>query len=113
MKTIILAGGAGSRLWPLSRTYFPKQFLRLKGMEYSMFQLTYQRALKLGKPHDIYIVTNKDYQFLIAGQIAELGDVLWYVSQLANQPTRIGCRGDSNAATTLSRFSSYTSAVNG
>jgi len=73
MKTIILAGGAGSRLWPLSRTYFPKQFLRLKGMEYSMFQLTYQRALKLGKPHDIYIVTNKDYQFLIAGQIAELG----------------------------------------
>lgn len=73
MKTIILAGGAGSRLWPLSRTYFPKQFLRLKGMEHSMFQLTYQRALKLGDPRDIYIVTNKDYQFLIAGQIAELG----------------------------------------
>ena len=38
-----------------------------------MFQLTYQRALKLGDPRDIYIVTNKDYQFLIAGQIAELG----------------------------------------
>jgi mannose-1-phosphate guanylyltransferase/mannose-6-phosphate isomerase len=73
MKTIILAGGTGSRLWPLSRTFFPKQFLKLKGMDYSMFQLTYQRALKLGSSDDIYIVTNKDYQFLIAGQIAELG----------------------------------------
>ncbi len=75
MKTVILAGGTGSRLWPLSRTYFPKQFLKLKGMEYSMFQLTYQRALMLGSSADIYIVTNKDYQFLITGQIVELGIV--------------------------------------
>jgi mannose-1-phosphate guanylyltransferase/mannose-6-phosphate isomerase len=73
MKTIILAGGTGSRLWPLSRTYFPKQFLKLKGMEYSMFQLTYQRALMLGSVEDIYIVTNKDYRFLVSGQIVELG----------------------------------------
>lgn len=73
MKTIILAGGIGSRLWPLSRTYFPKQFVKLKGMDNSMFQLTYQRALKLGNVDDIYIVTNKDYKFLILGQISELG----------------------------------------
>ncbi len=73
MKTIILAGGIGSRLWPLSRTYYPKQFVKLKGMEHSMFQLTYQRALKLGNVDDIYIVTNKDYKFLILGQISEIG----------------------------------------
>ena len=73
MKTIILAGGTGSRLWPLSRTYFPKQFLKLKGMEHSMFQLTYERALMLGSPEDIYIVTNRDYKFLITGQVVELG----------------------------------------
>ena len=73
VKTIILAGGVGSRLWPLSRTYFPKQFVKMKGMEHSMFQRTYQRALLLGEPNDIYIVTNKDYQFLISGQIKELG----------------------------------------
>jgi mannose-1-phosphate guanylyltransferase / mannose-6-phosphate isomerase len=73
MKTIILAGGIGSRLWPLSRTYFPKQFVKLKGMEYSMFQLTYKRALLLGGVDDIFIVTNRDYKFLISGQISELG----------------------------------------
>lgn len=73
MKIIILAGGIGSRLWPLSRTYFPKQFVKLKGMEHSMFQLTYQRALMLGDVDDIYIVTNVDYKFLITGQISELG----------------------------------------
>ena len=38
-----------------------------------MFQLTYQRALMMGGVDDIYIVTNKDYKFLITGQIAELG----------------------------------------
>lgn len=42
-------------------------------MDESMFQRTYRRALKLGSPDDIYIVTNKDYQFLISGQISELG----------------------------------------
>lgn len=73
MKTIILAGGIGSRLWPLSRTHFPKQFVKLKGMDYSMFQLTYKRALLLGGVDDILIVTNKDYRFLISGQISELG----------------------------------------
>lgn len=73
MKTIILAGGIGSRLWPLSRIYFPKQFVKLKGMDLSMFQLTVKRALLLGTIEDIYVVTNKDYKFLIAGQISEMG----------------------------------------
>ena len=73
MKTIILAGGIGSRLWPLSRTYFPKQFVKLKGMDQSMFQLTVKRALLLGGIEDIYVVTNKDYKFLVTGQIAEMG----------------------------------------
>jgi mannose-1-phosphate guanylyltransferase/mannose-6-phosphate isomerase len=73
MKTIILAGGIGSRLWPLSRTYFPKQFVKLKGMEYSMFQQTIRRALLLGGVNDIYVVTNKDYKFLVTGQFAEMG----------------------------------------
>jgi mannose-1-phosphate guanylyltransferase/mannose-6-phosphate isomerase len=73
MKIIILAGGVGSRLWPLSRTYYPKQFLKLKGMKLSMFQLTVQRALLLGSINDIYVVTNKDYKFLVSGQINEMG----------------------------------------
>ncbi|NTV79624.1 MAG: mannose-1-phosphate guanylyltransferase, partial [Clostridiales bacterium] len=75
MKVIILAGGSGTRLWPLSRTNYPKQFLKLNGMEQSIFQLTMLRCLKLANLEDIYIVTNKDYRFLISGQIEELGHV--------------------------------------
>ncbi len=73
MKTIILAGGSGSRLWPLSRTNYPKQFLKLNGMDKSIFQLTMERCLMLSAVEDIYIVTNEGYRFLIAGQIEELG----------------------------------------
>ena len=73
MRTIILAGGTGTRLWPLSRTNYPKQFLKLKGMEKSIFQMTFSRCTKLVEPAHIYIVTNEKYKFLVAGQIEELG----------------------------------------
>lgn len=73
MKIIILAGGSGTRLWPLSRTNYPKQFLKLNGMDKSIFQLTMQRCLKMVSLKDIYIVTNKGYRFLISGQIEEMG----------------------------------------
>ncbi|MGE5417238.1 MAG: mannose-1-phosphate guanylyltransferase/mannose-6-phosphate isomerase [Acidobacteriota bacterium] len=73
MKVIIMAGGSGTRLWPLSRTQYPKQFLKLNGMERSIFQLTLMRCLLLAALEDIYIVTNKDYKFLITGQVEEMG----------------------------------------
>jgi len=69
--TIILAGGVGTRLWPLSRTYYPKQFLQVNG--HSLFQKTYLRALENSRPSDIYIVTNELHPFLVKNQIAELG----------------------------------------
>lgn len=73
MKAIILAGGSGTRLWPLSRNNFPKQFLKLKNMDKSIFQLSFERCLKLAALAEIYIVTNKNYKFLVMGQIEELG----------------------------------------
>lgn len=73
MKTIILAGGSGTRLWPLSRTYYPKQFLKLKNMDKSVFQMAFARCLKLVSLSEIYIVTNNSYKFLILDQIEELG----------------------------------------
>lgn len=73
MKVIILAGGTGTRLWPLSRTNYPKQFLKLNGMDQSIFQLTMQRCLRMVSLEEIYIVTNKDYKYLISGQIEEMG----------------------------------------
>jgi hypothetical protein len=45
MKSIILAGGVGTRLWPLSREYYPKQFIQLDNR--SLFQQTVERAARL------------------------------------------------------------------
>ena len=74
MKSIILAGGVGTRLWPLSREYYPKQFIQLNGQ--SLFQKTYERAARLSDPDDIYVVTNEIHQYLARGQIEELGHTI-------------------------------------
>ncbi|KYC45381.1 MAG: Glucose-1-phosphate adenylyltransferase [Candidatus Methanofastidiosum methylothiophilum] len=66
-----MAGGSGTRLWPLSRTYYPKQFLKFE--DKSLFQLAYLRALKLSRPEDIVIVTNKEYEYHVINQLEELG----------------------------------------
>ena len=76
MKMIIMAGGSGTRLWPLSRTHYPKQFLKLSGMEKSIFQMTIERCLLIGRLEDLYIVTSKDSAHLVQGQIEELGKLL-------------------------------------
>ncbi|MDD1674632.1 MAG: mannose-1-phosphate guanylyltransferase/mannose-6-phosphate isomerase, partial [Methanomicrobiales archaeon] len=67
IRSIILAGGIGTRLWPLSREYFPKQFLQL-GTE-SLFQETYRRALQLSAPEDVVIVTHRIHEYLVHNQI--------------------------------------------
>ena len=71
---VILCGGSGTRLWPLSRTGFPKQFLCLTGNE-SLSQQAAQRLSKLGNT-DIQvapplIVTGEDHRFLAAEQLRE------------------------------------------
>ena len=63
MKIIILAGGKGSRLWPMSRESWPKQFLKLN--QKSLFEETLERNLSLVKPEDVFISTNQDYYFYI------------------------------------------------
>ena len=76
MKMIVMAGGSGTRLWPLSRTYYPKQFMKLSGMDKSIFQMTIERCLLMGRLEDIYLVTGKDYLHLVQVQIEELGRAL-------------------------------------
>jgi mannose-1-phosphate guanylyltransferase len=57
----IMAGGIGSRFWPLSRTAHPKQFLDILGTGKTMIQQTYDRFAKFIAPENIYVVTLKEY----------------------------------------------------
>lgn len=72
---VIMAGGSGTRLWPLSRSGFPKQFLALNGTS-SLFQQAAQRLCRLGESGlDVrapIIVTNEEHRFLALGQLNEL-----------------------------------------
>ena len=77
---VILCGGSGTRLWPLSRTGFPKQFLCLTGNQ-SLFQQAAHHLSKLGNS-DIQvslplIVTGEDHRFLAAEQLRETGIEPW------------------------------------
>ncbi|MFQ5582156.1 MAG: sugar phosphate nucleotidyltransferase, partial [Mariprofundaceae bacterium] len=56
VKAVILAGGSGSRLWPLSRQQLPKQFLSLNG-EGTLLQETVNRLQPLIAPEDVWVVT--------------------------------------------------------
>ncbi|WP_319204550.1 mannose-1-phosphate guanylyltransferase/mannose-6-phosphate isomerase [uncultured Ilyobacter sp.] len=73
MKVIILAGGSGTRLWPLSRDRYPKQFIKLQGDQPSLFQETFARSLLIADIDDIYVVTNEKYKFLVMGAVEEMG----------------------------------------
>lgn len=68
MKIIILAGGGGTRLFPLSRECYPKQFLHVIG-DKSLLAQTVERFLGLVKPEDIVIVTNEKYIFHVQAEL--------------------------------------------
>lgn len=69
---VILCGGSGTRLWPLSREAFPKQFLRLSGKE-SMLQQTLQRLEGLPGLANPLLVCNESARFIVAEQLREIG----------------------------------------
>ncbi|KZZ06685.1 mannose-1-phosphate guanylyltransferase/mannose-6-phosphate isomerase [Oleibacter sp. HI0075] len=71
MIPVIMAGGSGTRLWPLSRTAFPKQFLSL-GYDETMLQQTVSRLEGLNTTDPI-IITNENHRFLVAEQLRQMG----------------------------------------
>ncbi|MNO28272.1 Alginate biosynthesis protein AlgA [compost metagenome] len=73
MIPVVLSGGSGSRLWPLSRAMHPKQFLSIGG-EYSLFQSTLKRLAKIESISlTPIVVSNEDHRFLVAEQCRALG----------------------------------------
>ena len=72
MKVIILCGGSGTRLWPLSRESFPKQFLRIFSNR-SLFQDTVSRALKLVGETEITVITGERYRWIVEDELEEIG----------------------------------------
>lgn len=71
---VIMAGGIGSRFWPMSKTARPKQFIDILGMGETLIQQTYNRLKKICPKENIYIVTNELYKELIAEQLPEISN---------------------------------------
>jgi mannose-1-phosphate guanylyltransferase len=71
---IIMAGGIGSRFWPMSRTNLPKQFHDILGMGKTMIQMTYERFLHFVPRENILIVTNERYADLVRAQLPGIKD---------------------------------------
>ncbi|RYD53630.1 MAG: mannose-1-phosphate guanylyltransferase [Sphingobacteriales bacterium] len=69
-----MAGGIGSRFWPVSRTGKPKQFLDLLGTGRTQIQWTYQRFLQFCPAENIYFITNKEYIDLLKEQLPDVRD---------------------------------------
>lgn len=71
---VIMAGGTGTRFWPLSRKHLPKQFLRLRDDYDSLIKMTYKRLRPLFPVQNIYFVASPQYSNLIKEEIREIGD---------------------------------------
>jgi mannose-1-phosphate guanylyltransferase len=69
---LIMAGGVGSRFWPVSRAEFPKQFIDFFGVGKTLIQSTYDRFLQICPPENIFIITNELYVSIIKEQLPSL-----------------------------------------
>lgn len=69
---IIMAGGIGSRFWPMSRTAYPKQFHDVLGTGQTLIQMTFNRLLKVCPAENIYVVTNDQYKAQVLEQLDQI-----------------------------------------
>lgn len=80
---VIMAGGIGSRFWPMSRTAKPKQFLDILNTGKSLLQITYERFLHIVPSDNIYVVTSDSYAGLVKEQLPAMKD-----GQVLKEPVR-------------------------
>lgn len=82
---VIMAGGIGSRLWPMSRKDYPKQFHDVFGSGRTLLQQTYDRYKRIVDPANIIVSTNLDYSSIVKEQLPELRD-----AQILHEPAHKG-----------------------
>lgn len=80
---VIMAGGVGSRFWPISVKERPKQFLDVLGIGKTLIQLTYERLQNIVPDENIYVVTNEQYVGLLRSQLPSLKK-----NQILTEPER-------------------------
>ncbi len=80
---MIMAGGIGSRFWPLSTSDRPKQFIDILGIGKTLLQLTFERFNRIMPAENFYVVTSEKYKELVMEQLPELD-----VSQILLEPLR-------------------------
>lgn len=75
---VIMAGGVGSRFWPMSTAEHPKQFIDVLGVGRTLFQLTYDRFEGIVSPENVWVVTNEKYAGIVHQQLPEIpeGNIL-------------------------------------
>lgn len=75
---VIMAGGVGSRFWPMSTKDKPKQFIDVLGVGRTLIQLTYDRFEPICPPENVWVVTNKKYVDIVKRQLPEIpvGNIL-------------------------------------
>ena len=69
---VIMAGGVGSRFWPMSTTDRPKQFIDVLGVGKSLLQLTVERFESICQPENVWVVTNKKYADMVHEQLPDM-----------------------------------------
>jgi mannose-1-phosphate guanylyltransferase len=79
----IMAGGIGSRFWPMSRQNYPKQFLDILNTGKTMIQWTYERFAGMVPPENILVVTTREYEEIVKQQLPELP-----VENILSEPAR-------------------------
>ncbi len=79
----IMAGGIGSRFWPISRADYPKQFLDILNTGRTLIQATYDRFAKFLPAENIYVITFEQYKNIVAEQLPELA-----VENILCEPSR-------------------------
>ncbi len=87
---VIMAGGIGSRFWPVSRSNMPKQFIDILGVGRTLIQQTFDRFTKIIPDENIYVVTNEEYINIVREQLPKVP-----VENILGEPMkgrRIKCR---------------------